>query len=130
MTAEENILAGQKELNKLYFDKYPSYRYAKCPETGVMDEATLISLRQAIQIEAKPNSYYSYSALKNNWEKDAKMRQTITNELTQPLGMFAENSMARLANIAFALHGIDALVDNDVVGNAFFLKVRKPSPII
>lgn len=119
MTAEENILAGQKELNKLYL-KYQGTKYKKCPETGVMDEDTLISLRQAIQIEAKPNSYYSYGALKNNWEKDAKMRQTITNELTQPLGMFAENSMARLANIAFALHGIDALVDNDVVGNAFF----------
>lgn len=119
MTAEENILAGQKELNKLYL-KYQGTKYKKCPETGVMDEDTLISLRQAIQIEAKPDSYYSYFALKKSWEKDAKMRQTITNELTQPLGMFAENPMARLANIAFALHGIDALVNNDVVGNAFF----------
>lgn len=119
MTAEENILAGQKELNKLYL-KYQGTKYKKCPETGVMDEATLISLRQAIQIEAKPDSYYSYFALKKSWEKDAKMRQTITNELTSQLNMFAENPMARLANIAFALHGIDSLVDNDVVGNGFF----------
>lgn len=119
MTAEENILAGQKELNKLYL-KYQGTKYKKCPETGVMDEDTLISLRQAIQIEAKPDSYYSYFALKKSWEKDAKMRQTITNELTSRLNMFAENPMARLANIAFALHGIDSLVDNDVVGNGFF----------